>query len=236
MQWLQGIGGRCRNQVQGCNPRQISSPAQENYLFTQFIPNQGAQEISLQVDFQYIRCAASSPCLPFDVLIFEGTGPQHVEALQRDSYTQIDTLNGPVGRTSITLQFTPAPGMDGCNIAFRGNGTCVTISRVLAFSKVCRERVLGLVNYPTTHAPASGSSNVVGIGQCSEHSSVDQSGATETDVVCGSEGVWADSPDCVCDPGYFRSVDSGGLASCQGLYCSFLHFVYIRTKMIPYIC
>ena len=69
----------------------------------------------------------------------------------------------------------------------------------------CSERSVGLVRYPTTLAPASGSVTVT--TQCADNAHV-RSGSSLS-VRCTSSGSWSGTPVCECDAGYQAATVSG---------------------------
>ena len=75
----------------------------------------------------------------------------------------------------------------------------------------CSERSVGLVRYPTTLAPASGSVPVT--TQCADNAHV-RSGS----VRCTSSGSWSGTLVCECDAGY-RAVSVSGRQICQCKPC-----------------
>ena len=67
---------------------------------------------------------------------------------------------------------------------------------------MCEAKSEGLVNYPTTLAPVSGSVTVT--AQCADN------------VTCNSNGGWSvQVSQCVCDKGYHETT-LNGTHSCQG--------------------
>ena len=82
----------------------------------------------------------------------------------------------------------------------------------------CSERSVGLVRYPTTLAPASGSVTVT--TQCADNAHV-RSGSSLS-VRCNSSGSWSGTtPICECDAGY-RAVSVSGRQICQSKPCSII--------------
>ena len=84
------------------------------------------------------------------------------------------------------------------------NHELTTIIKHLSFSllaglaTVCEARSVGLVHYPTTLAPASGSVTVT--TQCADNAHLTNSCPN---VECTSIGVWSgEIPQCECDVGY----------------------------------
>ena len=63
---------------------------------------------------------------------------------------------------------------------------------------VCPAQIVGLVNYPATNAPESGSLTVE--AKCADNAHV-RSGSSLS-VRCTSSGSWSGNPKCECDTGY----------------------------------
>ncbi|CAI8041854.1 Ephrin type-B receptor 3 (Fragment), partial [Geodia barretti] len=77
----------------------------------------------------------------------------------------------------------------------------------------CAVRTVGLVRYPTTLAPASGSVTVA--TQCADNAHI-RTGFS-LNVRCSSSGSWTGTtPQCECDTGY-RAVTVSGRQTCQSL-------------------
>ena len=71
---------------------------------------------------------------------------------------------------------------------------------------------VGLVRYPTTLAPVSGSVTIA--TQCADNAHVRT--GHRVDVRCASDGIWLGTvPQCECNVGY-HSVSVGGILICQG--------------------
>ena len=77
-------------------------------------------------------------------------------------------------------------------------------------STTCNSKSVGLVRYPTTLAPASGSVTVT--TQCADNAHI-RSGSSPS-VRCTSTGSWSGTPVCECDAGY-RAVSVSERQICQ---------------------
>ena len=79
---------------------------------------------------------------------------------------------------------------------------------------VCAARTEGLVRYPSTLAPLSGSKIVY--THCADNAQ--RADNADLSVTCSSDGVWSGStPECQCDTGYSVVTDSDiGYEICQG--------------------
>ena len=72
--------------------------------------------------------------------------------------------------------------------------------------------MIGLVHYPTTTAPVSGSVTVT--TQCADNADIFNS--TSLNVTCTSSGSWSgETPQCQCDEGY-QSNNISGTQICEG--------------------
>ena len=76
---------------------------------------------------------------------------------------------------------------------------------------VCEGKTVGLVHYPTTITPASGSVTVT--TQCADNAHRTSSSLS---VSCTSSGSWSGTtPQCQCDTGY-RAATVSGRQICKG--------------------
>ena len=92
--------------------------------------------------------------------------------------------------------FTLDPSDTGFYVAIRDVGTCVGILRLRVYRYICPSRQEGLVLYPLTPAPVSGSVNI-------NIKCVDNAVSGSPQVTCHSNGTWGpENPVCKCRPGY----------------------------------
>ena len=82
--------------------------------------------------------------------------------------------------------FTLYPSDTGFYIALQDTGTCVNISRLRVYRYICPKRQVGLVLYPETPAPVSGSVNIDVNDMCVDNAVV--SGTPQ--ATCHSNGIW----------------------------------------------
>ena len=103
--------------------------------------------------------------------------------------------------------FTLDPSDTGFYVAIWDVGTCVGISRLRVYRHICPSRQVGLVLYPETPAPVSGSVNVQ--FNCADNAYIPES---ESDTVtCYHNGTWStDIPVCECNIGYENSGTNCG--------------------------
>ena len=77
---------------------------------------------------------------------------------------------------------------------------------------LCEAQTAGLVRYPTTLAPASGTVSVT--TQCADNAHRTSSSLS---VTCSSSGNWGGQiPQCQCDSGY-QTATVNGRQICQGI-------------------
>ena len=78
----------------------------------------------------------------------------------------------------------------------------------------CPSKIEGLVHYPTTLAPVSGSKPVT--TRCADNAHT-RTGSS-LDVICQFNGNWSGvTPQCECDDRYRPATDNGKLY-CEGRY------------------
>ena len=102
----------------------------------------------------------------------------------------------------------------------------------------CDAQSVGLVRYPATLAPNSGSHTVT--AQCTDNASPTSS----LSVMCQSDGTWPSSntPKCLCNTGY-KAVSDNGREFCQGLLdtcnsyctCSFACIIMVFPSALTLI-
>ena len=78
----------------------------------------------------------------------------------------------------------------------------------------CEAKAVGLVRYPHTQAPASGTQSVT--TQCADNA---HSTISSLSVTCDSGGNWgSQTPRCQCNSGY-QTATVNGRQICQGEFC-----------------
>ena len=107
-----------------------------------------------------------------------------------------------------TYSFTLPPSYTGFYIAVQDIGSCIALSRLSVYRNNCKSRQVGLVLYPDTPAPDTGSVNVV--VSCAPNAQVSGSAV----VTCASDGTWgSENPVCQCRPG---CVENPTATACEG--------------------
>ena len=91
---------------------------------------------------------------------------------------------------------------------------------------------MGLVHYPTTLAPASGTLSVT--TQCADNAHRTSSSLT---VTCSSSGIWGgQTPQCQCDSGY-QTATENGRQICRGIhYCRCGTCVHVHVYITDTFC
>ena len=121
--------------------------------------------------------------------------------MNTENYEQFGRARASItGRPySETYSFTLDPSDTGFYVAVWDVGTCVGISRLRVYRYICPSRQEGLVLYPETPAPESGSVNVQ--LTCVDNAYIPES---ESDtVICYYNGTWSTEVTvCECNVGY----------------------------------
>ena len=79
---------------------------------------------------------------------------------------------------------------------------------------ICQARSVGLVRYPATLAPVTGTDDVT--VYCADNAHITSSART---VTCTANGDWiapTRAPVCECDTGYESATNADGVEICQG--------------------
>ena len=211
-QWQQNAG-TCQFQIKVCGFRQ-PGVTQDNWLFTQHISKSfdanteiGTVEILVNITYAFQSCRSNHdpPCNTRFTLYRYITNETQLPStngsgfMNKDNYVSFGTATPAATGTKYTEthHFTLQPQQTGFYIAIEDTGTCVIISRLLVYRHNCKSMQTGLVLYPETPAPVSGSSNI----DITCVDNADICGSPE--VTCGSDGMWgSQSPRCECRGGY----------------------------------
>ena len=228
-QWQHGGGGICRFQAQVCG---YTVGDQNNWLFTQHISkaipptstDSYAVRVFVNVTYSFQSCRERNRCNPqFRVLKYITNFTQEMETCNDTSLYSgsgimpSNTIGSETtdGVVSDLLYFDVSPGDGGLYLALQdssaGNlrGTCVGVNRLTVYRHQCPAQAVGLVRYPATQAPVSGTVSVQ--TQC-----VDNAISRNSTVTCDSDGQWGpESPSCVCEAGHEKQTE-GGMQVCKG--------------------
>ena len=192
----------------------------DRWLFTQYIgksvPASVAHEVRVFVNITYnfMECPQRTNCNS-DLEVFKYvTNSEDSQARANiEEYADDIQPDNKIQNTDTTASATANLHFDlirmerGFYLALhiRNHGTCAEISRLLVYLRVCPAVMAGLVRYPATHAPVSGSVSVLGL--CTENARHSESSRPDS-LRCSFEGQWFnDQTRCECNEGYFRDGD-----------------------------
>ena len=211
-QWQQSAG-TCQFQIKVCGFRQ-PGVAQDNWLFTQHISksfdaNTNNYEVEILVNITYAlqscRSNRNPPCNTRFKLYHYITNDTQLPStngsgfMNNDNYASFGTVSPAAtgARYTETHRFTLNSTETDFYIAIEDTGTCVIVSRLLAYRHSCKSMQTGLVLYPETPAPVSDSINIS--ITCVPNADV----CGSPPVTCDSDGMWgSQSPRCECRAGY----------------------------------
>ena len=218
-QWQQSAG-TCQFQIKVCGFRQ-PGVAQDNWLFTQHISksfdaNTNNYEVEILVNITYALQSCRSNRDPscntqFTLYRYITTSQQLPSTsgsgfMTKNNYASFGTVSpaDTGARYTEAHRVTLQPQQTSFYIAIEDTGTCVIVSRLQVYRHNCREKQIGLVRYPDTPAPITGSASVDIL--CADNAESSSSAA----VTCDSEGQWGpEMPTCGCSPGYEINMASG---------------------------
>ena len=217
------------------------SGPQNNSLFTQYIskalPQTAADTYTVRVyvniTYTFLSCRVRANCREEFLLenYITNSEQQRLTCNQRGHFNGDAIIPNNVirkssnGETSTTRYFDMTTDQDGFYFAFQDigsddlRGTCVAISRLIIYRHECRAQAVGLVRYPTTQAPTSGTESVT--TQCVPNA---QKSSSSLDVMCSSDGYWSsERPTCQCNIGYQMATNGDGNQVCEGVQVKFMY-------------
>ena len=163
--------------------------------------------ITVEVIYALQSCSSQLGCdMGFRLLNYK-TNTQQGAATTGSGYMNIENYDQfgrarPSSTTQAyfeTYSFTLNSSDTGFYVAIQDVGTCVEISRLRVYHYICPSRQEGLVLYPETPTPVSGSVNV-------QFTCVDNAYILESEndtITCYNNGTWStDIPVCECNVGY----------------------------------
>ena len=208
-----------------------SGGIQNNWLFTQHINKdfnhtKYAYSVQIRVEVIYAlqSCRDRLDCdMGFRLLNYI-TDTQQVADTTGDGYMNTENYDefGRARPSSTTRSyfetypFTLDASDTGFYVALRDKGTCVGISRLRVYRYNCPSRQVGIVLYPETPAPETGSEGVD--VSCVANANI--SGSPQ--VICHSNGTWGpENPVCKCHCGYEEDppVCGGKYMEEMTIYC-----------------
>ena len=218
LQWQQSSGGRCRWQVRACGYQQ-EGDRQDNWLFTQHIRkdvdpalDNYSIQIIVKITNRLLSCLDRFGCNEqfrvYRYLTNTATDSSITGSgfMNTDNYERLETIKPPNSTTTFlnTVTFVMQPGETGFYLALRDQGTCVEISRILVQRFNCAPFQDGLVVYPDSPAPVTGSAPVA--VSCVSNGAVS---SQSPNALCSSTGQWvSQTPTCGCSPGYEINLNS----------------------------
>ena len=235
LQYQHGTEGLGAYQAQVCG-NVADSGSQKNLLFTQYIskaPPQTATDtytvrVYVNITYTFLSCRVRAHCREEFLLqnYITNSEQQSLTCSQTSQFSGSAIMPSNVIKKSSNSEpstaryFDMNANEDGFYFALQdiGNndlrGTCVTVSRLIIYHHECRAQAVGLVRYPTTQAPASGTVSVT--TQCAPNAQKSSSSLT---VSCGSDGCWgSERPTCQCNVGYQMATNADGNQVCNGMY------------------
>ena len=225
---------------------------QNNWLFTQHISkaipptstDSYTVRVFVNVTYALQSCRIRNRCNPqFRVLKYITNSMQEMETcsdtsrysgsgIMPSNTVGSETTDGVV---SDLRYFDMTTSEDGLYLALQdssaGNlrGTCVGVNRLTVYRHQCPAQAVGLVRYPATQAPVSGTVSVQ--TQCVDNA---HRSSSSLSVRCDSDGHWSSgSPECECDLGY-REVTQNGKRMCEGKWCDLLSTCCHDVHTIPH--
>ena len=217
--WKQ-VGGQCAWSMEACS----GEVSQDNWLFSQHVRYEDAKEVFFQVSYRFNECQGT--CIKPYVTLYHYNSdnittdanrinPSNYEPLFGDEESsQFAQPAGSFREQKVMLNITRPANSDGFYLGFRDEGTCGSVSRLIACYMVCPTRVDGLVIYPEFGVPERTSADIPFEAQCASNAH----NITSLQVIAFSSNsscspVASGGAVCECDGGYVLSSD--GL-SCEG--------------------
>ena len=132
-------------------------------------------------------------------------------------YRQVKQISSNIttgARVNETIDLNFSTNHSSFYFAIRDETTCIVITRLIVFYKVCEAQTINLIHYPETIAAPSNPyeedlSNISIPATCMENAQPENGLAPL--VTCSADGVWVDSVPgpgvgCQCIQGYFREI------------------------------
>ena len=230
LQWQHGTGGLCAYQAQVCG--YSSSGPQDNWLFTQYISKTPTAadtytvRVYVNITYQFLSCREMGGCRSVFRLqnYITNSEQQSLTCSQTSQFSGSAIMPSNIitgssnSETTKTRYFDMTATQDGFYFALQDigdadlYGTCVAVSRLIIYRHKCRAQAVGLVRYPVTQAPASGTVSVT--IQCVPNA---QRSSSSLIVSCGSDGYWgSEHPTCECNLGYQSATNGDDNQVCNG--------------------
>lgn len=222
LNWMQLIGGLCTWSVRTCTQQ----ATQNNWLFSQHISYETANEVFFNVTFGYQECVSRPSCTKPYVTLYqynrdtiapsgERINPSNYQLLFGDAVSsRLEQPASTTRKVGDTRSLTRPVNSVGFYLGIRDEGTCGSIDRMIVYYVVCPARQEGLVTYPETAVPVQGSSDIIFDAICalnSYNTTTLQVTAFSSSSSCSP--MASGGARCECNAGY---VISGGGTSCEG--------------------
>lgn len=222
------MGGTCTWSLNTCT---YQFGAQDNWLFSQYISLEDANEILFDVSYRLNICRDNSGCTNDFVTVYRYGVNGPVSTGSQTNPNNYIPLYGEGNEVSSRLQQPPQPVRDvqktlsllrpeprtnGFYLGFRDTGTCGQVNRVIVYYTACHERQNELVLYPKVGTPPVDGSDEIFYAECVSNAH----NITSLQVKAFSEnGTCRDVSEggarCECNTGYQISTDR---KSCIGKF------------------
>jgi hypothetical protein len=187
--------------------------AQSNWVFSQFIDYQFANEVIFNVTFRFTRCNDMPNCVRDYVTMYRyDTNGIASDRTDRTKYVpllgvgrevesrlQQGAASGAV-RMEYELTLPTTNRTTGFYLGIEDDGTCGSVNRIIVFFRFVEGRVQDLLTCPPVALPPSGSTSP-SQRECVCHANASSTGATLSRV-CNLNGVCNEDQACACSPGF----------------------------------
>lgn len=201
IQWTQIDNMTCRQSV--------LAGSQDNWLITQYIGKTVGSvrlpQVNIQIEFDVSQCEDTAFQQALSLYTFETGGSENTTAVRDiNNYHLVERLFFPNdslnGTSDSEINFVTES--DGFYLAFRDEGACIVLNRVVLSYNICPGETADLVIRPETIAPRIGipSQEVRVRAECVPGASLENQDSAE--ILCLQRGEWASVPEfgCRCDP------------------------------------
>ena len=202
-----------------------------NWLRTDFIDVKDAKLLNIKLHYNLRSCLGGSGAGPHCKTYFtlyvlrvdgkESPAPEPYKA----TYEKVDTITPKVlpppdglAMDQIHHAKVATKKAGGVYLAFKDQGSCMSLTDVIVSYNYCSEMGGVLVKFNRTVAPVNDSDLVEQIGKCTDINSVNK---LKLSSVCLSSGKWNNTVgiECLCKAGYELVSGSGSIAlECYGMY------------------
>ena len=196
----------------------FSAGPQDNWLITQLINRtvNGIKlpQVSVIIEFEQRGCDASlNSTQIFNTHIYETFSLDTAGRRNVTLYRQVKQISSNITTGAKTIDLNFYTNHSSFYFAIRDETTCIVITRLVVFYKVCEAQTINLIHYPETIAgpssPYEDLSNISVPATCIENAQPENGLAPL--VACSADGVWMDSVPwpgvgCQCIQGYFRET------------------------------